>query len=156
MKKTCGIPIPWYLFYFIIQFKYYLLYELHTLYIFNNIYFLQSQQSYKTVNVVTQEVFERLIPKAPKRVNQVPPPPPPSLTVDHLTEVMESTGKKVILVSNNTSFLKIIIVTFFLIFIVFLNRNMIINQKKCKLQHKLKLKLNLIYKNQIDVISMVI
>lgn len=47
------------------------------------------------MNVVTQEVFERLIPKAPKKVNQVPPPPPPSLSVDNLTEVMESTERKV-------------------------------------------------------------
>lgn len=59
-------------------------------------FFSQNQPSYKTVNVVTQEVFERLVPKAPKKVNQVPPPPPPSLSVDHFTEVMESTEKKVI------------------------------------------------------------
>lgn len=58
--------------------------------------FSQNQPSYKTVNVVTQEVFERLVPKAPKKVNQVPPPPPPSLSVDHFTEVMESTERKVI------------------------------------------------------------
>uniref|UniRef100_A0A2H8THF0 La-related protein 1 n=1 Tax=Melanaphis sacchari TaxID=742174 RepID=A0A2H8THF0_9HEMI len=50
--------------------------------------------SYKTVNVVTQEVFERLVPKAPKKVNQVPPPPPPSLNVDNLTEIMESNEQK--------------------------------------------------------------
>ncbi|XP_050532107.1 la-related protein 1B [Daktulosphaira vitifoliae] len=53
-----------------------------------------SQPSYKTVNVVTQEEFEKLIPKAPKKVNQVPPPPPPSLSVDNLTEVMENTDSK--------------------------------------------------------------
>lgn len=37
-----------------------------------------------------------LVPKAPKKVNQVPPPPPPSLSADNLTEVMESTKRIVI------------------------------------------------------------
>lgn len=36
--------------------------------------------SYKTVNVVSQEVFEKLAPPAPKKQNpEVPPPPPPPL-----------------------------------------------------------------------------
>lgn len=66
------------------------------MYRFTCIFLFQNQPSYKTVNVVTQEVFERLVPKAPKKVNQVPPPPPPSLSVDHFTEAMESTERKVI------------------------------------------------------------
>lgn len=37
-----------------------------------------------------------MAPKASKRINQVPPPPPPSLTIDSLTEVMESAERKVI------------------------------------------------------------
>lgn len=37
-----------------------------------------SSDSYKTVNVVSQEVFEKLAPPAPKKQNpEVPPPPPP-------------------------------------------------------------------------------
>lgn len=36
--------------------------------------------SYKTVNLVSQEVFEKLAPPAPKKQNpEVPPPPPPPL-----------------------------------------------------------------------------
>lgn len=48
------------------------------------IYILQVQPSsgsYKTVNVITQEDFEKMAPRAPRKVNpEVPPPPPPSLT----------------------------------------------------------------------------
>ncbi|KAG8280952.1 La ribonucleoprotein domain member 1B [Homalodisca vitripennis] len=37
--------------------------------------------SYKTVNVITQEDFEKMAPRAPRKVNpEVPPPPPPSLS----------------------------------------------------------------------------
>lgn len=37
-----------------------------------------SSGNYKTVNVVSQEVFEKLAPPAPKKQNpEVPPPPPP-------------------------------------------------------------------------------
>lgn len=48
------------------------------------VYILQVQPSsgsYKTVNVITQEDFEKMAPRAPRKVNpEVPPPPPPSLT----------------------------------------------------------------------------
>ncbi|XP_050441321.1 la-related protein 1B isoform X2 [Adelges cooleyi] len=51
--------------------------------------------SYKTVNVVTHEVFEKLVQRAPKKVNQVPPPPPPSsLNINNLTEIVESSEQK--------------------------------------------------------------
>uniref|UniRef100_A0A1L8DIA2 La-related protein 1 n=1 Tax=Nyssomyia neivai TaxID=330878 RepID=A0A1L8DIA2_9DIPT len=37
--------------------------------------------NYKTVNVITQEDFERIVPRAAKKVNpDVPPPPPPTFT----------------------------------------------------------------------------
>lgn len=40
-----------------------------------------SSGSYKTVNVITQEDFEKMAPRAPRKVNpEVPPPPPPSLS----------------------------------------------------------------------------
>ena len=41
---------------------------------------LQSSGSYKTVNIITQEDFEKMTPRAPRKLNpEVPPPPPPSL-----------------------------------------------------------------------------
>lgn len=50
----------------------------------NMVYILQVQPSsgsYKTVNVITQEDFEKMAPRAPRKVNpEVPPPPPPSLS----------------------------------------------------------------------------
>jgi la-related protein 1 len=37
--------------------------------------------NYKSVNLISQEEFERMIPKAPKKINpDVPPPPPPTFT----------------------------------------------------------------------------
>jgi len=40
----------------------------------------QSSGSYKTVNIITQEDFEKMAPRAPRKLNpEVPPPPPPSL-----------------------------------------------------------------------------
>ncbi|KDR07137.1 la-related protein 1B isoform X2 [Zootermopsis nevadensis] len=40
----------------------------------------QSSGSYKTVNIITQEDFEKMTPRAPRKLNpEVPPPPPPSL-----------------------------------------------------------------------------
>ncbi|KAJ9601015.1 hypothetical protein L9F63_000853, partial [Diploptera punctata] len=41
---------------------------------------LQSSGNYKTVNIITQEDFEKMTPRAPRKLNpEVPPPPPPSL-----------------------------------------------------------------------------
>lgn len=38
--------------------------------------------SYKTVNIISQEVFEKIAPRAPRKQNpEVPPPPPPPITV---------------------------------------------------------------------------
>ena len=38
--------------------------------------------NYKTVNVISQEDFEKLAPRIPKKQNpEVPPPPPPPLVV---------------------------------------------------------------------------
>lgn len=42
-----------------------------------------SANNYKTVNVITQEQFDQIVPKAPKIVNQEVPPPPPSTFVDN-------------------------------------------------------------------------
>ncbi|XP_069680405.1 la-related protein 1B isoform X2 [Periplaneta americana] len=40
----------------------------------------QTSGSYKTVNIITQEDFEKMTPRAPRKLNpEVPPPPPPSL-----------------------------------------------------------------------------
>lgn len=38
--------------------------------------------NYKTVNLITQEQFDKIVPKPPKIVNQEVPPPPPSTFVD--------------------------------------------------------------------------
>ncbi|PSN55349.1 hypothetical protein C0J52_01845, partial [Blattella germanica] len=41
---------------------------------------LQISGSYKTVNIITQEDFEKMTPRIPRKLNpEVPPPPPPSL-----------------------------------------------------------------------------
>ncbi|XP_063232951.1 la-related protein 1 isoform X3 [Bacillus rossius redtenbacheri] len=41
---------------------------------------VQLSGSYKTVNIITQEVFEKIAPRAPHKTNpEVPPPPPSSL-----------------------------------------------------------------------------
>lgn len=38
--------------------------------------------SYKTVNIITQEAFEKIAPRAPKKQNpEVPPPPPPMVII---------------------------------------------------------------------------
>lgn len=80
------------------------------------VYILQVQPSsgsYKTVNVITQEDFEKMAPRAPRKVNpEVPPPPPPSLTtapefpttqqldedtlLENVSQVKQSLLKKVI------------------------------------------------------------
>ncbi|XP_059614560.1 la-related protein 1 isoform X2 [Phlebotomus argentipes] len=40
-----------------------------------------TSNSYKTVNVITQEDFERFVPRVAKKINpDVPPPPPPTFT----------------------------------------------------------------------------
>ncbi|XP_023719871.1 la-related protein 1 isoform X3 [Cryptotermes secundus] len=47
----------------------------------------QSSGSYKTVNIITQEDFEKMTPRAPRKLNpEVPPPPPPSLAQSLCTE----------------------------------------------------------------------
>lgn len=38
--------------------------------------------NYKSVNVITQEDFEKIIPKSAKKTQQIPPPPPPTYTED--------------------------------------------------------------------------
>ncbi|XP_017875883.1 la-related protein 1B isoform X3 [Ceratina calcarata] len=43
---------------------------------------LSSVGSYKTVNVISQEDFEKMAPKAPKKANPEVPPPPPSAIED--------------------------------------------------------------------------
>ncbi|XP_043473777.1 la-related protein 1B [Leptopilina heterotoma] len=40
---------------------------------------LSSIGSYKTVNIISQEVFEKIAPKAPRKANPEVPPPPPSV-----------------------------------------------------------------------------
>ncbi|XP_049837777.1 la-related protein 1B isoform X1 [Schistocerca gregaria] len=44
---------------------------------------VQQTGSYKTVNVITREDFEKMTPRLPKKLNpEVPPPPPPSLSTE--------------------------------------------------------------------------
>ncbi|XP_015600652.1 la-related protein 1B isoform X3 [Cephus cinctus] len=43
---------------------------------------VSSVGSYKTVNVISQEVFEKMAPKAPRKANPEVPPPPPSTAED--------------------------------------------------------------------------
>ncbi|XP_051172528.1 la-related protein 1 isoform X2 [Leptopilina boulardi] len=40
---------------------------------------LSSIGSYKTVNIISQEVFEKIAPKAPRKANPEVPPPPPAV-----------------------------------------------------------------------------
>lgn len=40
---------------------------------------MSSIGSYKTVNIISQEVFEKIAPKAPRKANPEVPPPPPSV-----------------------------------------------------------------------------
>lgn len=48
----------------------------------SNDYDRNTSGSYKTVNIITQEVFEKIAPRAPKKQNpEVPPPPPPVVIV---------------------------------------------------------------------------
>ncbi|XP_066999718.2 la-related protein 1B isoform X2 [Anabrus simplex] len=64
---------------------------------------LQQSGSYKTVNIITQEAFEKMAPRAPHKPNpEVPPPPPPSLSHsaftsedDEVIEVSRSLPKEV-------------------------------------------------------------
>lgn len=49
-----------------------------------------STGSYKTVNVVSQEDFEKMVPKAPRKANPEVPPPPPS-AIESL-EIVQSTS----------------------------------------------------------------
>lgn len=43
---------------------------------------VQGQGSYKTVNLITQETFEKITPQTPRALNPEKPPPPPSVVVD--------------------------------------------------------------------------
>lgn len=55
------------------------------------------QSNYKSVNLITQEEFEKMVPKIPKVVNpEVPPPPPPTFVDDKSQELNTSMnhGKK--------------------------------------------------------------
>lgn len=38
---------------------------------------MSSIGSYKTVNIISQEVFEKIAPKLPRKANPEVPPPPP-------------------------------------------------------------------------------
>jgi la-related protein 1 len=51
---------------------------------------------HKTVNVITQEEFEKIIPKAPKKVNpEVPPAPPATFDENEFNKRLQlSHGKK--------------------------------------------------------------
>lgn len=60
-----------------------------------------SSGSYKTVNVITQEDFEKMAPRAPKKANpEVPPPPPPSLitgayTMENEEQLLQEVSQEV-------------------------------------------------------------
>ncbi|XP_076179410.1 la related protein isoform X2 [Ptiloglossa arizonensis] len=55
--------------------------------------------SYKTVNVISQEDFEKMAPKAPKKANPEVPPPPPAAMED--MEVSHSLPTQVPIVADN-------------------------------------------------------
>ncbi|GLG96237.1 La protein homolog [Gryllus bimaculatus] len=61
----------------------------------------QPSGSYKTVNIITQEDFEKMAPQAPRKHNPdaPPPPPPPSLTQSFASEDEEITTSDVLPVS---------------------------------------------------------
>lgn len=40
--------------------------------------------NYRTVNVISQEAFEKMAPPAPKKQNPQVPPPPPPIVVSHI------------------------------------------------------------------------
>lgn len=60
-----------------------------------------SSGSYKTVNIITQEDFEKMAPRAPKKANpEVPPPPPPSLitgayTMENEEQILQEFSQEV-------------------------------------------------------------
>lgn len=55
---------------------------------------LPRTNSYKTLNIITQEDFEKMAPRAPKKNPDVPPPPPPTFT-DEARLLNQSTGSGV-------------------------------------------------------------
>ncbi|XP_076626605.1 la related protein isoform X2 [Colletes latitarsis] len=55
--------------------------------------------SYKTINVISQEDFEKMAPKAPKKANPEVPPPPPSTIED--MDVSESLPTQMPIVSDS-------------------------------------------------------
>lgn len=50
--------------------------------------------NYKTVNLITQEQFDKIVPKPPKIVNQEVPPPPPSTFVDAYEPQKRPSGRR--------------------------------------------------------------
>lgn len=62
---------------------------------------MSSIGSYKTVNIISQEVFEKIAPKAPRKANPEVPPPPPA--VDDV-EVQQVTFAPVIIIISNNFF----------------------------------------------------
>lgn len=52
----------------------------------------QPRGGYKTVNLITQEEFDKIVPKPVKVVQEPPPPPPPSTFVDSSDLLNESTA----------------------------------------------------------------
>ncbi|KAL1114913.1 hypothetical protein AAG570_007737 [Ranatra chinensis] len=49
-----------------------------------------TSNTYKTVTVITQEAFEKIAPKIPRKSNpEVPPPPPPSLNTNNFIVTMD-------------------------------------------------------------------
>lgn len=51
-----------------------------------------ASSSYKTLNIITQEDFEKMAPRVTKKNPDVPPPPPPTYDNDSSTRLNTSTG----------------------------------------------------------------
>ena len=48
---------------------------------------MSSIGSYKTVNVISQEDFEKIAPKLPRKMNPEVPPPPPLASDEEVAQV---------------------------------------------------------------------
>lgn len=56
--------------------------------------------SYKTINVISQEDFEKMAPKAPRKVNPEVPPPPPSITGELGTVELVQSSSQVLQIAS--------------------------------------------------------
>lgn len=62
--------------------------------LWNDDYDRGSSSSYKTVNVISQEDFEKIAPQAPKKPNPEVPPPPPPVQIDQRNSGPKTPGHR--------------------------------------------------------------